>query len=336
MKRLGLLHILGFLAASIVASGGACGGKAGDSVGSETNWLAVCRTDTDCSIGSCVCGICTLRCDDDTSCSDGPPQSTCATADSAAIIALCGDAPPVASCLPECADSNDCAMAGSCVAGHCVPSDGSGGAGGNGGAGGSGGTALNTCPPTLIHSGAAPGILCDDSGVSCSDSEQFCECGEPTFEGSAWSCVPSAAGCPETVPGDSTACDATQLPCDYVQDGVRLSCTCDGEVFSCASDRCNIQRPLTGELCTGDAGLVCSYFVAATPTRPDDSGNVTCTCGSDATWTCDDGCPASFPGADSSFDSEGPINCSWRTSEGFFYCGCDSSESTWNCITMAD
>src|SRR5262245_38235026 len=57
----------------------ACGGNAGEGVqlGGETNWLATCSTDSDCSVGSCLCNVCTISCAENAACSDGPPDSSC-------------------------------------------------------------------------------------------------------------------------------------------------------------------------------------------------------------------------------------------------------------------
>jgi hypothetical protein len=56
-----------------------CGGSAdeGMQIGGETNWLATCNADSDCSVGQCLCNVCTISCAESAACSAGPPQSSC-------------------------------------------------------------------------------------------------------------------------------------------------------------------------------------------------------------------------------------------------------------------
>ncbi len=59
MKR--LLRLLGAGLLVAVSLGG-CGLAEGDQ-GSESHWLTACEEDADCSVGSCLCGACTVGCD---------------------------------------------------------------------------------------------------------------------------------------------------------------------------------------------------------------------------------------------------------------------------------
>src|SRR5687768_7616575 len=75
------------------------------------------------------------------------------------------------------------------------------------GAGGTGGTIPNTCPPSLLQTAAAPGLLCDSTGQTCADSETFCWCTDvTTFEGTPWACVPTEAACPPSQPSEGDTC----------------------------------------------------------------------------------------------------------------------------------
>jgi hypothetical protein len=154
------------------------------------------------------------------------------------------------------------------------------------GGGGTGGTAPNTCPPTLVNYGSGPGILCDEpTGTTCADSEQFCVCGEMSFEGAPWLCVPTHAGCPPSYP-DGSACDATANEgCDYLTT-LRETCTCVDDVWQCEPTACGAAYPGTGSPCTLDPGDTCRFFLPATPGDPDNAPNVTCTCTADQTWSC--------------------------------------------------
>ena len=196
------------------------------------------------------------------------------------------------------------------------------------GSGGAGGAAPNSCPPVLVNMGSGPGIICQEmTGDSCADSEQFCECGDETIEGRPWICVPTQGSCPEELPEAGASCSAAES-CDYVVEGVRTTCSCEDGSFTCETSACPIQRPLNDESCAGNQGLECSFFVAASPARPNSAHNLECTCGTNDRWSCDDGCPETFPGQGATCDTEGPINCSWLDGDRLLYCGCNG---TWNC-----
>ena len=61
----------GLLALFVLGAAAACNGRTATRGGSETNWLAMCRDDADCSVGHCVCGRCTEPCTSDASCPSG-------------------------------------------------------------------------------------------------------------------------------------------------------------------------------------------------------------------------------------------------------------------------
>jgi hypothetical protein len=157
--------------------------------------------------------------------------------------------------------------------------------GGNG-SGGTGGTAPNTCPPTLVARGAGPGIICDEpAGTTCSDTEQFCVCGESSFEGAPWLCVPTEEGCPATFPDGEPCDDDASETCDYLDD-VRTTCTCTAGAWQCEQSPCGASYPSTGAPCDREPGDTCRYFLPAFASDPENARNVTCTCTADQAWSC--------------------------------------------------
>jgi glucuronoarabinoxylan endo-1,4-beta-xylanase len=92
-------------------------GPQGDS---HTNWLRTCGGDADCGELQCVCGVCTLPCDDSSACSDAPGYACAAPGDAASVSACAGATPTRGMCLPSCAESA-CAAGSSCLDGACVP-----------------------------------------------------------------------------------------------------------------------------------------------------------------------------------------------------------------------
>jgi hypothetical protein len=131
-------------------------------VGGETNWLKRCRDDATCDEGSCLCGVCTRACSDDSACS-GAQVGACVQTDHGAGAALCEEAPfagkqAAAVCLPRCANDDVCGDGFRCDRSVCVPDALSSGGGpdvpaatvaGTGGSSGSGGTSTDmpdACP----------------------------------------------------------------------------------------------------------------------------------------------------------------------------------------------
>lgn len=85
-------------------------------------WFAPCAGDSDCSVGACRCGRCSVACGEFAACSAGPPGSACFARGSIAHEAFCGDGlAPAALCLATCARDEDCAEGLTCVVGACVP-----------------------------------------------------------------------------------------------------------------------------------------------------------------------------------------------------------------------
>jgi hypothetical protein len=142
------------------------------------------------------------------------------------------------------------------------------------------------CPDSLVHPGSAPGILCDDPGSTCADADHFCECGELSFEGAPWACVPTVSVCPAAIPEAGTACDVSE-PCHFVREGSRLVCSCEAAGWSCADAQafCPVWGVSTGDDCEGHEGQSCDWFQ---PGYPDGSPamNVPCACSVDGSWVC--------------------------------------------------
>lgn len=91
------------------------------SVGSNTNWLRRCLSDSECGDAlHCQCGLCTRDCEGDEAC--GPmSDALCARRDEPAALTCEGE--PVTSagvCLPRC-DAGSCGESQVCVDGACVP-----------------------------------------------------------------------------------------------------------------------------------------------------------------------------------------------------------------------
>ena len=91
--------------------------------GGETNWLRACSGDTDCAVGSCLCGVCTTACEGAGDC-DGAFAGSCIDADSRIGALACdGPARVAALCLPDCTGDRDCGDGFACREGACVTSE---------------------------------------------------------------------------------------------------------------------------------------------------------------------------------------------------------------------
>jgi hypothetical protein len=92
------------------------------SVGSNSNWLRGCKTDSECGDQlACHCGFCTRECSADAACSK-LSDARCALTDDPAAVSSCTDetpAPVTGICLPRC-DPGSCEDAHACVESACV------------------------------------------------------------------------------------------------------------------------------------------------------------------------------------------------------------------------
>jgi O-glycosyl hydrolase len=93
-----------------------------ESIDSQTNWLRTCQIDAQCNEGfSCICGVCTKTCYDDSACSE-LKGTDCVTSNDPGAVAQCSGTPPTAPglCMPVCTDAG-CGKDEMCVAGICTP-----------------------------------------------------------------------------------------------------------------------------------------------------------------------------------------------------------------------
>ena len=88
-------------------------------VGSQTNWLRACDSPAACGDLVCVCGTCTLSCDDALDCGGVGSDSCIAATDSGVTAACDGKSATTGMCLPRCEDE-PCPDGTECVAGVCV------------------------------------------------------------------------------------------------------------------------------------------------------------------------------------------------------------------------
>jgi len=228
------------LLALVLGAVGACNGRTSTSGGSETNWFVSCKSDADCTVGSCLCGVCTAACDDATSCPWGSGLDTCADNASAAVDKLCSGASSRSKgiCLPGCDSGTACAKGFACVGGACIPSEksvasgadagigatGSGGATGNGARGGNapGAEAPSTTSTTFVDTVSFQGDSSQDPG----------RCLPRTLTVDGHGSVPctivalsvDAGACQCDAPGYGAA---TAAELGAARDGLRLTGACD-------------------------------------------------------------------------------------------------------------
>ncbi|MBN1607174.1 MAG: hypothetical protein JW940_11115 [Polyangiaceae bacterium] len=72
-----------------------CGGRVAGDNGTESHWLRTCLDDSDCALGNCLCGRCTLECNRDTDCRW--PLDVCVAPGEDPTLATCA-APPGGLC----------------------------------------------------------------------------------------------------------------------------------------------------------------------------------------------------------------------------------------------
>jgi hypothetical protein len=97
----------------------ACSNRVADH-SSETNWFDSCETDGDCSVGTCLCGVCSESCSEDANC---PGVYTCAGSGSGAFTRLCKGvaSAPEGVCLKGCGSGSACPTGFECESDACVP-----------------------------------------------------------------------------------------------------------------------------------------------------------------------------------------------------------------------
>jgi len=116
----------------------ACAKSSGPNEGSQTHFLASCEASCPAPY-DCLCGVCTLECEDDNACTDHAARAECVAPTQAGES--CESSAPL--CDLECSDDDDCAELGAaseCTDGRCrEPRTSTAGVGGTGGSGGTGG-----------------------------------------------------------------------------------------------------------------------------------------------------------------------------------------------------
>jgi hypothetical protein len=122
MKKLAKISSM---AAALVAAIGLVLSCAAQStrLGGETHWLDACVSDTDCTRGQCLCGLCTQGCEGDNGCATETRNAACFQTASPGVQTLCGPgAAPRATgiCLALCGTTADCPAGDMCRAGACV------------------------------------------------------------------------------------------------------------------------------------------------------------------------------------------------------------------------
>lgn len=209
-RGLGLLALL-------LGAVGACSGKTVTQGGSETNWFAMCAHDSDCSVGSCLCGVCTQSCDDASGCPSG--LDACASTDTPAFGDMCNSSAPKRLCLKGCGSGVVCAEGFTCDSGACVPTQrtdadaGSGGGTGSGGTTGSGGK-TGSAGTSAGQAGAATAMSGPTTATVFVDQITISQDPGPL----TGKCMP------RTLPVDSSGqvtCTVVSIPSD------QSSCQCD-------------------------------------------------------------------------------------------------------------
>jgi hypothetical protein len=229
---------------------GACGKSTSHGgTDSSTHWLQRCDQDTDCGTLSCICGACTLPCEDVAIC----PNSNL-TACAALAKSSCSETASV--CVAACNEDRDCGSVRSelrCLNGQCeptpTPTPGSGGTGGGSNGGGSGGEAGGTgATGGTANEGGSSGSSCDDvpqcefacpegtvNPVDSNGCSYTCQCVMP---GTAPNTLRMYTTCGDPVcmgysgPGDLPACGSEQ----------------HGDICNIEGARCDLQDGCNGKL----------------------------------------------------------------------------------------
>ncbi len=89
-------------------------------LGSQTNWLRLCVSSSECGDLECICGTCTRPCESDDICDVGGLGACVATTTPATVGMCAGESQKDAICLPRC-DEQGCPSGSSCLAGVCTP-----------------------------------------------------------------------------------------------------------------------------------------------------------------------------------------------------------------------
>ena len=121
----GLLRLISLLFAACLAVVMGCPGDPDPTIDSETHWLTECSTTADCGIAlDCICGTCTVACDEAADCSAIGSNAVCVQI--AEVGAACEEEPAETGglCTFTCRGDGDCYGSGPntmCTQGTCLP-----------------------------------------------------------------------------------------------------------------------------------------------------------------------------------------------------------------------
>jgi hypothetical protein len=88
----------------------------------EGGWVSRCESDAECSIGQCVCGVCTESCNGEPdACSGLPDGAACFTGRTLPRAALCHATTVAGICLLPCNSDDECSEGTVCALGACLP-----------------------------------------------------------------------------------------------------------------------------------------------------------------------------------------------------------------------
>jgi hypothetical protein len=113
------------VAAILMLSSAGCARTNSPQNDSQTHWLRECSSDRDCGSLSCICGVCSRLCDDDSSCATAGKTAFCGQASQLKSASTCRPkSKPPALCLIGCGKDAECAQANgslACDDGVCLP-----------------------------------------------------------------------------------------------------------------------------------------------------------------------------------------------------------------------
>ena len=92
-----------------MALAAACSSDTGPTTGSESHWLEACEATRDCAPGlACQCGVCTISCAEDVTCSGRALEASCIQAQDTSELCASSLGWASAICLPGCVEEADC------------------------------------------------------------------------------------------------------------------------------------------------------------------------------------------------------------------------------------
>lgn len=88
----------------------------------DGGWVGRCETDAECSIGQCVCGVCSESCNGEAdACSGLPAGAACFAGRTLPRAALCHATTVPGICLLPCTSDDECGAGLVCALGACLP-----------------------------------------------------------------------------------------------------------------------------------------------------------------------------------------------------------------------